>query len=98
MPMKTLMDLWSLGPESFAETSLLVLASISDLLAKRGEFDSAIRQHLSVMLAIFRKRDKIMNFFSPIILTRYILIVSYFSAPGCLDPFIPFFTVHEGVA
>lgn len=96
--MKTLISLWSLGAESFTETSILVLSSISDLIAKRVEFDSVIRQHLLVMLTIFRKRDNVLNFFSPIILCRYIQLASYFSAPGCLDPFIPFFTLHEGVA
>ena len=96
--MKTLMDLWSLGAESFTETSLLVLSSISDLLAKRNDFNSLIRQHLSIMLSLFRLRDKVMDFFPPIILCRYIQLVSYFNGPGCLDPFIPLFPRHEGVA
>lgn len=50
------------------------------------------------MLNLFRMRDKVLEFFPPIIICRYMQLVSYFSAPGCLDPFIPFFTLHEGIA
>lgn len=92
------MDLWSFGDESFTETSILVLSSVSDLLTKRKDFDYAIRQHLSVMLNIFRLREQVQTFFPPIILCRYVQLVSYFSAVECLDPFVPLFGLHEGVA
>ena len=93
------MDLWSLGAESFTETSLLVLSSISDLLAKRNDFNSLIRQHLSIMVSIFRLKDKVMEFFPPKTLPVHpTQLVSYFNGPGCLDPFLTLFPRHEGVA
>ena len=54
--MKQLMELWTMSAESLTETSLIVLSSISDLLNKRAEFDKIIKDHLKVMLGLFRQR------------------------------------------
>ena len=50
------------------------------------------------MLGLFTAREKVLSVVPIIVVSRYIQLVSYFSSPGCLDPFILLYDVHPALA
>jgi hypothetical protein len=94
--LQVMLDLWSGStPENFTEVSLLILSCISDLIIKRNEFNRGVRDHLNIMQTFFSFKEQILSSLPPIIISRYIQLFSFYSFPGCLDHFLPYYEVHQ---
>lgn len=46
------------------------------------------------MATFLQQRDRLLNLLSPILLSRYIQLFSYYSFPGCLDTLLPLYTLR----